>query len=147
MNRKQPTTSEYRQLTSQLLNVIAAKESEKFNRPVVETHNATISTFSVNKGTTIIPPSTTSQHTTRQSTALAASSAAAAAAVTASKKNTKGKKEKEYAEEWVQCDLCSRWRLLPAPFDPLYPKELPDKWICTMNTWNTSQALCRLVKY
>lgn len=68
--------------------------------------------------------------------------APAANSVNGSTKKTKGKKEKESAEEWVQCDLCARWRLLPPPSDPLYPTELPDKWICTMNTWNPTQAMC-----
>lgn len=127
--------SEYRQITNQLLNLIAVKESEKVNRSSAENISPTVSSILINKGNS-------SQPTTRQATALAASTLAAA-----TKKNSKGKKEKEYAEEWVQCDLCSRWRLLPAPTNPLYPKELPDKWTCNMNTWNTSQALCRLVKF
>lgn len=55
----------------------------------------------------------------------------------------KAKKEKETsAEEWVQCDSCSRWRLLPPPSNPLYPKVLPERWVCTMNRWNTAQASC-----
>jgi hypothetical protein len=56
-----------------------------------------------------------------------------------------GKKEqtKEHAEEWVQCDSCARWRLLPAPTHPMYPGELPDTWNCAMNQWNPSQASCR----
>lgn len=56
-----------------------------------------------------------------------------------------GKKDqaKEHAEEWVQCDSCARWRLLPAPSHPQYPGELPDTWNCSMNKWNPSQASCR----
>jgi hypothetical protein len=85
--------------------------------------------------------------TTRSSQVASAPATAATTAVaTSSKRASKGKKEKEFAEEWVQCDLCARWRLLPPPNDLLYPKELPDKWVCTMNTWNPAQALCSIAE-
>ena len=60
---------------------------------------------------------------------------------------TAAAKEKEHPEEWVQCDSCSRWRLLPAPSHPQYPGQLPDTWNCSMNTWSPSQASCRLADH
>ncbi|KAF8051151.1 hypothetical protein N665_1790s0005 [Sinapis alba] len=33
---------------------------------------------------------------------------------------------------WAQCDTCKKWRLLP--FDVKHDK-LPDKWVCSMQTW------------
>lgn len=35
-------------------------------------------------------------------------------------------------DNWVQCDCCQKWRLLPYG---LQPKQLPDKWLCSMQTW------------
>jgi hypothetical protein len=49
-------------------------------------------------------------------------------------------KEKEDQEDWVQCDLCSKWRRLPAQSHPNYPTDLPDSWICSMNTWDKNSS-------
>lgn len=35
-------------------------------------------------------------------------------------------------ENWVQCDRCHKWRLLP--FDTR-PEQLPEKWLCSMLDW------------
>lgn len=35
-------------------------------------------------------------------------------------------------EDWVECDKCKQWRLLPLGTNP---KSLPDKWLCRMLTW------------
>ena len=35
-------------------------------------------------------------------------------------------------ENWVQCDYCHKWRLLP--FDTR-PEQLPEKWLCSMLNW------------
>lgn len=35
-------------------------------------------------------------------------------------------------EDWVSCDKCQKWRLLPLGTNP---KSLPDKWLCRMLTW------------
>lgn len=35
-------------------------------------------------------------------------------------------------EDWVLCDKCKKWRLLPLGTNP---KSLPDKWLCRMLTW------------
>lgn len=52
-------------------------------------------------------------------------------------------KEKASQEEWVYCDLCGQWRLLPDPSHPLYPSSLPDRWTCSMNTWQPALASCK----
>jgi len=41
--------------------------------------------------------------------------------------------------QWVACDLCTKWRVLPADLDQ---SELPSKWNCKMNHWDTSEASC-----
>ena len=41
--------------------------------------------------------------------------------------------------EWVQCEKCDKWRKLPPHISA---DELPDVWICTMNTWNPNSASC-----
>jgi hypothetical protein len=35
-------------------------------------------------------------------------------------------------EDWVQCDRCQKWRLLPYGTKP---EQLPDKWLCSMLNW------------
>lgn len=35
-------------------------------------------------------------------------------------------------DNWAQCDSCETWRLLPFG---LKPEQLPDKWLCSMQTW------------
>lgn len=35
-------------------------------------------------------------------------------------------------EDWVSCDKCGKWRLLPLGTNP---KSLPNKWLCRMLTW------------
>lgn len=35
-------------------------------------------------------------------------------------------------EDWVQCDSCQKWRLLPFGTKP---EQLPDKWLCSMLNW------------
>ncbi|KAL3942197.1 MAG: hypothetical protein SGBAC_003576 [Bacillariaceae sp.] len=41
--------------------------------------------------------------------------------------------------EWVQCEKCEKWRKLP-PY--MAADELPDKWYCSLNTWNEASASC-----
>ena len=36
------------------------------------------------------------------------------------------------AEDWVCCDRCQKWRLLPTD---LKPEQLPEKWLCSMLNW------------
>lgn len=42
---------------------------------------------------------------------------------------------------WVQCERrsCRKWRRLPADISP---ESLPDRWICSMNTWDERFASC-----
>jgi hypothetical protein len=134
---------EYRQLTAELLSFLATKEAEKLKSAITQSTNATPPTAGAAATATATKGITNQQMTTRSSHVVAPATNSGAAATGTSKKS-KGKKEKESAEEWVQCDLCARWRLLPPPSDPLYPTELPDKWICTMNTWNPTQAMCSI---
>ncbi|KAJ0651110.1 putative transcription factor & chromatin remodeling CW-Zn family [Helianthus annuus] len=35
-------------------------------------------------------------------------------------------------EDWVCCDKCEKWRLLPPGQNP---SSLPEKWICDMLDW------------
>ena len=36
------------------------------------------------------------------------------------------------AEDWVCCDSCQKWRLLPTG---VKPEQLPEKWLCSMLNW------------
>ncbi|RDY05828.1 hypothetical protein CR513_10283, partial [Mucuna pruriens] len=38
----------------------------------------------------------------------------------------------EMEDNWVQCDWCHRWRLLPVGTNP---DNLPEKWLCSMLNW------------
>ncbi|KAK9070084.1 hypothetical protein SSX86_010483 [Deinandra increscens subsp. villosa] len=42
-------------------------------------------------------------------------------------------------EDWVCCDICEKWRLLP-PGE--YPGGLPEKWICNMLDWLPGMNWC-----
>jgi len=42
-------------------------------------------------------------------------------------------------QEWVQCEKCEKWRKLPAHVSA---DELPDRWFCSLNTWNPTSASC-----
>ncbi|KAI3980088.1 hypothetical protein MKX01_042742 [Papaver californicum] len=42
-------------------------------------------------------------------------------------------------EEWVCCDKCEKWRLLPFGMNP---SQLPKKWLCTMLTWLPGMNKC-----
>jgi hypothetical protein len=37
-----------------------------------------------------------------------------------------------FAEDWVACDSCQKWRLLPTS---VTPDQLPEKWLCSMLYW------------
>ncbi|KAL3644796.1 hypothetical protein CASFOL_009976 [Castilleja foliolosa] len=42
-------------------------------------------------------------------------------------------------EDWVSCDKCQKWRLLPLGTNL---KSLPDKWLCWMLTWLPGMNRC-----
>ncbi|GER24751.1 CW-type Zinc Finger [Striga asiatica] len=42
-------------------------------------------------------------------------------------------------EDWVECDKCQKWRLLPLGTNV---SSLPDKWICRMLTWLPGMNRC-----
>ena len=42
---------------------------------------------------------------------------------------------------WVQCNRCTKWRKVPLS---IAMENLPDKWYCTMNTWDLAYAKCNV---
>lgn len=42
-------------------------------------------------------------------------------------------------ENWAQCDRCDKWRLLPYEYNT---DQLPDKWLCRMQTWLPGRNRC-----
>ncbi|KAG6417841.1 hypothetical protein SASPL_120036 [Salvia splendens] len=42
-------------------------------------------------------------------------------------------------EDWVLCDKCKKWRLLPLDTNP---KNLPEKWLCRMLSWLPGMNRC-----
>jgi hypothetical protein len=54
----------------------------------------------------------------------------------------RGKKSdsKEDVEDWVQCDICSKWRLIPSV------KDLPEKWYCQLNVTDPKRSFCAAVE-
>ncbi|XP_057866424.2 cysteine-tryptophan domain-containing zinc finger protein 7 [Cryptomeria japonica] len=46
-------------------------------------------------------------------------------------------------ENWVQCDACEKWRLLPPGVDPTF---LPQKWLCRMLDWLPSMNRCEFTE-
>ncbi|XP_076943545.1 cysteine-tryptophan domain-containing zinc finger protein 3-like isoform X2 [Bidens hawaiensis] len=42
-------------------------------------------------------------------------------------------------DNWVGCDRCEKWRLLPIGIEP---DNLPDKWLCSMSTWLPGRNHC-----
>ncbi|XP_027338643.1 uncharacterized protein LOC113852537 [Abrus precatorius] len=43
------------------------------------------------------------------------------------------------AEDWVCCDSCQKWRLLPTG---MKPEHLPEKWLCSMLNWLPGMNSC-----
>ncbi|KAH1147310.1 hypothetical protein AAZX31_15G146600 [Glycine max] len=43
------------------------------------------------------------------------------------------------AEDWVCCDSCQKWRLLP---NGVKPEHLPEKWLCSMLNWLPGMNSC-----
>ena len=64
-----------------------------------------------------------------------ASSAEAKTSSKSSKPNANAKVE----VQWVQCDSCAAWRIVPPSIDA---NKLPDRWHCEMNTWDPKRASC-----
>ncbi|XP_027332247.1 uncharacterized protein LOC113847373 isoform X2 [Abrus precatorius] len=44
-------------------------------------------------------------------------------------------------EDWVCCDSCQKWRLLPMG---LKPEQLPEKWLCSMLYWLPGMNRCNI---
>nr|KYP71330.1 hypothetical protein KK1_010585 [Cajanus cajan] len=45
----------------------------------------------------------------------------------------------EIEDNWVQCDKCHKWRLLPLGTNP---DNLPEKWLCSMLNWLPDMNRC-----
>ncbi|KAK4283533.1 hypothetical protein QN277_000474 [Acacia crassicarpa] len=45
------------------------------------------------------------------------------------------------AEDWVCCDSCQKWRLLPLC---VKPEQLPEKWLCSMLNWLHGMNRCSI---
>ncbi|KAG2697356.1 hypothetical protein I3760_07G102100 [Carya illinoinensis] len=43
-------------------------------------------------------------------------------------------------DTWVSCDRCHKWRLLP------FPKDLPEKWLCSMLDWLPGMNRCSVAE-
>ncbi|KAG6700169.1 hypothetical protein I3842_08G099400 [Carya illinoinensis] len=46
-------------------------------------------------------------------------------------------------DNWVQCDRCHKWRLLPFGRSP---NELPEKWLCSMLDWLPEMNRCSVTE-
>ena len=55
------------------------------------------------------------------------------------KKRKRSKTKKKHVWQWVQCEKCDKWRRLPSTIDS---SSLPEKWYCSMNTWDIALAKC-----
>ncbi|KAL3849783.1 hypothetical protein ACJIZ3_011665 [Penstemon smallii] len=44
-------------------------------------------------------------------------------------------------EDWVLCEKCTKWRLLPLDIDP---ESLPKKWVCRMLSWLPGMNRCNI---
>ena len=47
--------------------------------------------------------------------------------------------EEENDENWVQCDRCHKWRMLPESVDM---DSLPERWFCEMNKYDSRRNKC-----
>jgi len=55
------------------------------------------------------------------------------------KQRKSSKKSSKVVEQWVQCERCQKWRVVP----PSHGAEsLPDHWYCEMNIWDPISARC-----
>lgn len=46
-------------------------------------------------------------------------------------------------DNWVQCDKCEKWRMLPPTLSQAEVDALPDVWYCKMNVYDPTRASCR----
>ncbi|KAK9040856.1 hypothetical protein V6N11_015992 [Hibiscus sabdariffa] len=46
-------------------------------------------------------------------------------------------------ENWVHCDKCQKWRLLPININPA---DLPEKWLCSMLNWLPGMNHCNVAE-
>ncbi|GKY91742.1 hypothetical protein MPSEU_000145900 [Mayamaea pseudoterrestris] len=49
-----------------------------------------------------------------------------------------GSETSEDDSQWVQCDLCSKWRIIPS----IVVSTLPKQWYCSDNLWDSKRASC-----
>ena len=55
------------------------------------------------------------------------------------KKDGNESDESEDEREWVCCDKCKKWRILPIT---VQAKTLPDQWYCEMNVYDPKRSTC-----
>eukprot|EP00940_MAST-03C_sp_MAST-3C-sp2_P000053 g53.t1 len=55
------------------------------------------------------------------------------------KRETALESKSDGSRDWVQCNACAIWRKLPPS---MRPKDLPDEWFCSMNTWDLERSKC-----
>jgi hypothetical protein len=54
-------------------------------------------------------------------------------------KSKRGDDSDDDEGNWVQCDSCKKWRILPSSVDT---SELPKHWYCEMNTFDPERSRC-----
>lgn len=91
----------------------------------------------------------------KQKAKLSAKEQKEAAALESGKKSKKKRHREKEAEEqgeeieeveaseleWVQCDKCGKWRVLP---DNIKAASLPDSWFCEMNVYDPKRSKCEV---
>jgi len=91
----------------------------------------------------------------KQKAKLSAKEQKEAAALESGKKSKKKRHREREAEEqgeeieeveaseleWVQCDKCGKWRVLP---DNIKAASLPDSWFCEMNVYDPKRSKCEV---
>lgn len=55
------------------------------------------------------------------------------------KEGSDGEESDEDDRQWVQCDKCKKWRILPSG---ILPESLPDLWYCNLNVYDPKHNDC-----
>ena len=109
------------------------KRQRRSNTPATTvTTTKSTSASSSSTATSSIIGSTSNSSSSSSSDATSSSSSATAAPV-----------ERAAPVEWVQCNQCQEWHELPTYIDVA---SLPDRWFCTMVTWDSDSNTCGVVQ-